>query len=95
VINALAQVAVLVGFVGVLWLARYGPRALVRRLSRPDVAEAPAGAAAPVRPGWAKPAPPEAEHSRPEAPAGAAAPVRPGWAKPAPPEAEHSRPEAP
>jgi hypothetical protein len=68
VINVAAQVAVLVGFVGVLWLAKIGPRALVRRLTRADVAEAPAGAAAPVRPGRAKPAPPEAEPSDPVGP---------------------------
>jgi hypothetical protein len=59
-INALAQVAVLAAMFGVLWLARRGPRALVRRLTRAD--------AAPVRPGWAQPGPPEAEPSGREQP---------------------------
>ena len=38
-IDVAAQVAVLVALVGVLWLARYGPRALVRRLTRESQSE--------------------------------------------------------
>jgi urea transport system ATP-binding protein len=46
-----------------------------------EAAEAPAGAAAPMTPGSAKPAPTEEAHSS-QAPAGAAAPLTPGSATP-------------
>jgi NAD(P)-dependent dehydrogenase (short-subunit alcohol dehydrogenase family) len=63
-------------------------------MTDPNVAEAPPGAAAPMRAGSAEPAATEEPHSE-LAPAGAAAPMRAGSAEPAPTEEAQSRADLP